>query len=101
MSRVYLGERDDLKQKAAVKLLTGEFRDPAMLARFRAEQRALASLQHPNIVQLIDGGIDVRGTLFLIMDYVEGVELDAFCNTRQLSISNRIELMARILDALE
>ena len=102
MSRVYLGERsDDFKQIAAVKLMREELCDSEMRSRFRAERQVLASLQHPNIVPLIDGGVTADGVPYLIMDYVEGEPLDKYCDRRRISLRERIQLMIQVLDAVE
>lgn len=102
MSSVYVGERsDDFKQIAAVKLMREELCDSAARLRFRAERQVLASLQHPNIVQLIDGGLTPEGVPYLIMDYVKGAPLDQYCDRRRISLRERIQLMIHVLDAVE
>jgi len=102
MSQVYLGERaDDFRQIAAVKLTCEGLQDAAALSRFHAEQKTLSTLQHPNIVHLIDSGVTGDGTPFLAMDYVEGVPLDQFCDSQRLSCRVRMEIMIQVLDALE
>ena len=101
MSRVYAGERSgDFQQIAAVKLLREELCDSEMRLRFRAERQVLASLQHPNIVQLIDGGLTADGVPYLIMDYVEGEPLDQYCDRRRISLRERIQLTIQVLDAV-
>jgi serine/threonine protein kinase len=102
MGSVYLGQRaGDFEQRAAIKLLREGLHDPATRQRFRAEQQALAALQHPNIVQLIDGGITADGIPYLAMDYVEGAPLDEYCRREDLPLRRRIELMIAMLDAVE
>ena len=102
MSSVYAAERsDDFRQIAAVKLLREELCDAETRLRFRAERQVLASLQHPNIVQLIDGGLTQDGVPYLIMDYVEGEPLDKYCDRRRISLRERLQLMIAVLDALE
>lgn len=102
MSRVYAGERsDDFKQIAAVKLLREELCDAGTRLRFRAERQVLASLRHPNIVQLIDGGLTEDDVPYLIMDYVEGEPLDQYCDRRRISLRERTQLMIQVLDAVE
>ena len=72
---VYLGEHQMLKRRAAIKVLpTPLAEEPAMLARFRIEAEAAASLDHPNVVHLID--FRQEGRLhFIIMEYVDGPNL--------------------------
>ncbi len=102
MSRVYAAERsDDFRQIAAVKLMREGVWGSETRLRFRAERQALASLQHPNIVQLIDGGLTQDGVPYLVMDYVEGEPLDKHCERRRLSLRARLQLMMQVLDAVE
>src|SRR5579872_6723762 len=102
MGSVYLGERTgDFQQRAAVKLLREGLHDAATLQRFRAEQQVLASLHHPNIVQLIDGGVSGDGVPYLAMDYVEGEPLDEYCRKNALPARRRIELAIAVLEAVE
>ncbi|RYD16008.1 MAG: serine/threonine protein kinase [Lysobacteraceae bacterium] len=77
MAIVYLGERDagGFDQQVAVKLLRRGLWSPLEQRLFRREQRALASLSHPNITHLIDGGISEGGTPYLILEYVHGVPI--------------------------
>jgi tRNA A-37 threonylcarbamoyl transferase component Bud32 len=101
-SSVYLGERTgDFLQIAAVKLLREDACDAAMSWRFRAERQVLAALQHPNIVQLIGGGVTQDGVPYLVMEYVEGQPLDQYCDERRLSVAERIRLVIQVLDAIE
>ncbi len=102
MGSVYLAERTDgFRQIAAVKLLREGFQDAAMLSRFHAEQQALASLKHPGIVQLMDSGVTEDGIPYLVMDYIDGVPIDQFCDEQQLSFRRRIEMVIRVLNAVE
>ncbi|MBL0159596.1 MAG: protein kinase [Bryobacterales bacterium] len=61
----------------------------------------MAALNHPGIVQLIDGGISDDGVPFLVMDYVDGMPLDEYCEARRLPLAARVELVIQILDAVE
>jgi eukaryotic-like serine/threonine-protein kinase len=102
MSSVYIGERiKDFEQSVAVKLLREGLYDPEIRQRFLAEQQVLASLRHPDIVQLIDGGVTADGVPYLVMEYVEGTPLDEYCESRHVSIADRIDLMIRVLEAVE
>jgi serine/threonine protein kinase len=71
------------------------------LRRFRNEQQALAALQHPDIVTLIDGGVADDGVPYLVMDYVDGLPLDEYCRVNGLSVGARVGLMTRVLDAVQ
>ncbi len=102
MGSVYLAARTgEFEQTAAVKLLLDGRQHEGMIARFRAERQVLAALNHPGIVQLIDGGVSDDGVPFLVMDYVEGAPLDGYCEERRLPVEARVRLVAEILDAVE
>jgi serine/threonine protein kinase len=72
---VYLGEHQLMKRRAAIKVLPTALADePAMLARFRIEAEAAASLHHPNVVHVFD--FRQEGRLhYIIMEYVDGPNL--------------------------
>ena len=97
MSIVFLGEDDT--QRAAIKLLRPGL-DPEIDARrFGRERDILAALSHPNIARLLDGGMTDDGRPFLVMEYVEGEPIDAYCESRQLSIAPRLDLFRRVAEA--
>jgi serine/threonine-protein kinase len=101
--RVYLAERaDDLyKQQVAIKLMHAGFcHTQRMLLRFGAERQILANLNHPNIARLLDGGLD-DGLPYLVMEYVDGVPLDAYCRNHRLGIEARLRLFITVCEAVE
>jgi len=81
MGEVYLAERDDghYRQQVAIKLLGDTGADASMRARFEAERRLLASLDHPNIAKLLDAGISDDGTPYFVMEHVRGQAIDRHC----------------------
>ena len=100
MGRVYLAKRDDgvFTQYAALKL-NREHCDPAAERRFHAERRILAMLDHPAIARAIDGGATDNGTLYLVMEYVEGgCPIDEFQPGN--SIREKIRLFLQVVDAV-
>ena len=102
MGTVYLARRHaDFEQRAAIKLIHGTPGAAALMAeRFRQERQILAGLEHPNIARLLDGGVTSAGQPYLVMEYVEGVRLDEYCESHGLSISRRLELFRRICAAV-
>ncbi len=104
MGQVWLAERDSggVRQRVALKLLRGAGTpSESELARFIAEGRILAALNHPNIAHLIDAGLDGEGMPFLAMEYVDGARLDRWCNDHTLLLRARIELFLKVCAALE
>ncbi len=78
MGRVYLAQHVDIGRKVAVKILHPAYtRSPDVVARFRREARAASKIGHPNIVDVTDSGTTNDGSVYFVMEYLEGVELAA------------------------
>lgn len=100
MGAVYLAERADLKQKVAVKIIRHGADSEVILRRFRREQEILAALEHPNIARLLDIGVSNEGVPFLAMEYVEGEDLIAFCERKNLSVGEKLNLFRKVCAAV-
>lgn len=102
MGVVYAAQRDDglYERKVAVKLLRG-LSDPQTTQRLAAERRILASLQHPNIARLYDGGTTAAGLPYLVMEFVDGQPLDTWCRARQLDLRQRLALFVKVCRAVQ
>jgi serine/threonine protein kinase len=103
MGSVYLAERSDgaFRKQAAIKLvLHSASTTPRVLARFQQEREILASLDHPNITRLLDGGATDEGWPYFVMEYVQGQPIDQWCDERRLNISRRIELFRDVIAAV-
>jgi len=98
MGEVYLAERSggEFEQRGALKLIRSGVDSGEFLRRFTQERQILASLDHPGIARLLDGGRDAQGRPYLVMEYVEGVALDAYCDRHRLDIRQRLALFADI-----
>jgi serine/threonine-protein kinase len=104
MGAVYLAERadEDHERKVAVKLIRpGIAPGFSLIRRFRAERQILARLQHPNIAQMLDGGVTADGIPYLVMEYVEGVRIDEYCARNRLSLRERLELFRLVCAAVQ
>ncbi len=103
MGIVYLAERadDQYRKRVAIKMLMPGINKDEVLRRFRNERQALAALDHPSIVRLLDGGSTEEGLPYLIMDYVEGVRIDEYCDTHRLSIAERLQLFRTVCLAVQ
>jgi len=93
MGTVYLAERigDEFRQRAALKIVRGPA-DTILLRRFQDERRILATLDHPHIARLIDGGASERGLPYVAMEYVDGLPMDVYCEAHRLDIRQRLEV---------
>ncbi len=104
MGTVYLATRaDDLyHQNVAVKLMHANIAEErSMRLRFSAERQILAKLNHPHIGRLLDGGITADGLPYLVMEYVDGMPIDAYCREHRLSTENLINLFLEVCAAVE
>ena len=103
MGDVYLAERADgaFAGQAAVKFTRAHLPDPVAARRFFLERQFLASLHHPNIVTLLDGGTTPTGEGYLVMEYVEGTPVTEFCRSRALPLDARLSLMRQVCAAVQ
>jgi eukaryotic-like serine/threonine-protein kinase len=102
MDVVYLAEREDkqFSQRVAVKLVKRGLDTEDILRRFRNERQILASLHHPNIAQLFDGGETEDGRPYFVMEYVAGLPLLQYSEERGLSIAERLKMFRRVCAAV-
>jgi serine/threonine protein kinase/Tol biopolymer transport system component len=102
MGTVYLAERADgaFRMSAAVKVVPMALASHEIEERFRRERQFLASLDHPKVARLIDGGVSETGLPYLVMEFVGGLTIDLFCDAHQLDTRGRIAQMRQVLDAL-
>lgn len=103
MGTVFVAERADglFRQRVAIKLLRGRSATPVLEQRLAAERQILAELQHPNIARLHDGGTTPSGAPYLVMEYIDGQPLDAWCEARSPGLRERLALFLRICDAVQ
>ena len=103
MGAVYLAERDDgqFRQRAALKLARGGIGTDYLLQRFREERQIVASLEHPNVARLLDGGVTEQGVPWFAMEYVEGQPIDRHCDERRLTIEQRLTLFLDVCQAVQ
>jgi tetratricopeptide (TPR) repeat protein len=88
-------------QRAAVKLLRASLLSEREIRRFREERQILASLNHPSIARLLDGGMLEDGSPYLVMEYVDGLPIDAWCDREQLNLRQRLEVFLLVCSAVE
>jgi serine/threonine-protein kinase len=103
MGSVYLADRTDeqFSHRVAIKLLHPHRRSTDLIARFRSERQVLANLNHPNIARLLDGGETADGIPYVVMEYVDGVPIDQFCDQRRLPLADRIRLFQKVCAAVD
>ncbi len=102
MGMVYLAERADgqFDQQVAIKVGRHKLVDPQTEMRLKSERQILADLDHPNIARLFDGGTMPGGEPYLVMEYVDGLRIDAYCDLHRVTIDERLRLFQTICAAV-
>ncbi len=102
MGNVWLARRSDgrFEGQAAVKLLNASLVGRAGEERFQREGSVLARLSHPHIARLLDAGVSTSGQPYLVLDYVEGEEIDRYCDGKGLGVEARLRLFLDVLAAV-
>lgn len=103
MGAVYLAERDDeqFRMRAALKILPLGVSSDDQRRRFLSERQILARLNHPSIARILDGGVTEDGTPFYVMEHVEGVPIDRYCDQHRLPIEERLVLFEGVCHAVQ
>lgn len=103
MGNVFLATRDDgeFSQSVAIKIIKRGMDTDLIVRRFRNERQILASLNHPFITRLLDGGTTDDGLPYLVMEYVEGMQLMKFCEKNSVGVEERLDLFRQICSAVE
>jgi serine/threonine protein kinase len=103
MGVVYLAVRDDgtFRKNVALKLLLREHVNEEFVLRFKQERQVLAALDHPNIARILDGGDAPDGMPYYVMEYVEGLPLDQYCDKQRLSLTGRIKTFQQVCQAVD
>lgn len=101
MGIVYEAQRADgeFSQKVAIKLIKRGMDTDFIVQRFRHERQILASLNHPNIARLIDGGT-LDGSPYFVMEFIEGEPLLGFCDKRGLRLEERLQKFLDVCRAI-
>ncbi|MEM6796788.1 MAG: serine/threonine-protein kinase [Acidobacteriota bacterium] len=102
MSVVYLARRADrhFRKQVAIKVVLRGMDFDEILQRLRQERQILAQLEHPNISRLLDGGNTEDGAPYVVMEYVDGEPIDAYCRERGLDLRSRLELFCQVCEAV-
>jgi len=102
MGEVYLAERADaeFEQKVAIKVVHSGAFARGVQSRLKIERQILAQLDHPNIAHLLDGGTLPEGTAYIVMEYVDGIPIDTYCDTHRLDIPARLRLFQIVCAAV-
>jgi serine/threonine protein kinase len=102
MGVVYLAMRDDgtFRKNVAIKQLLRDQVTAEFVQRFKQERQVVAALDHPNIARILDGGDAPDGMPYYVMEYVEGLPLDQYCDQQRLSLTGRIRVFQQVCHAV-
>jgi eukaryotic-like serine/threonine-protein kinase len=103
MGEVYRAFRadDQYRKQVAVKVVRRSQGSNFVVTRFKNERQILASLDHPNIAHLLDGGTTEEGTPYFIMEFIDGEPIDQYCQHYNLPTSDRLKLFLQICSAVQ
>ena len=72
-----------------------------VIAGFEQERQALALMDHPSIAKVFDGGATPTGRPYFVMELVHGSKLTDYCDSRRLSLDERLELFIQVCNAVQ
>lgn len=103
MGAVYLAERADgqFEHHVAIKVMGQHVGGAGFERRFQEERQILAGLVHPNIARLLDGNVSESGEPYLVLEYVDGIPLDAWCQRQGADTAARLQLFGKVCSAVE
>jgi len=102
MGEVYKARQErPIQRLVALKLIKLGMDSREVVARFEAERQTLAMMNHPNVAAVHDAGLSDTGRPYFVMEYVAGRSITEFCDQRQLSVRQRLELFIQVCDAVQ
>jgi serine/threonine protein kinase len=102
MGAVYKGTQVRLQRKVAIKIMRRDrAKDQGFEERFRREALAMAQLNHPNIVNVIDYGEAGPDYLYIVMEFIDGTDLVNVIRSGQMTQETALKLLPQICDALQ
>ncbi len=102
MGVVYLAQQHEpVQRQVALKIIKPGMDSRRVIARFEAEQQALAMMDHPHVARIYDGGLTASGRPYFVMEYVAGVPITEYCDEHRLTIEERLTLFLRVCEAVQ
>ncbi|MFC1603824.1 tetratricopeptide repeat protein [Planctomycetota bacterium] len=102
MGIVYLAQQErPVKRQVALKVIKPGMDSKRVLARFEAEQQALALMEHPHVARVHDAGLTASGRPYFVMEYVKGVPVTEHCDKHRLTIEERLQLFLHVCEAVQ
>lgn len=102
MGAVYRAVRADgqYKQQVALKIVRADIGLGMTASRFRNERQILASLNHPNIARMLDGGTTADGLPYLVMEFIDGLPITEYCDLKRITVDGRLQLFRTVCSAV-
>jgi len=102
MGTVYLAEQlEPIRRRVALKVVKLGMDTAQVLARFDNERQSLAMMDHPNIAQIFDAGATPKGRPYFVMEYIEGVPITEYCDSKRMTVGQRLELFLAVCRAVQ
>lgn len=99
---VYLAEQSKpVRRLVALKVLKPGVDSPQAIARFQAEQQALALMEHMNVARVYDAGVTEHGRPYFAMEYIDGLSIIDYCNRERMTVNDRIRLFIAVCDGVQ
>jgi WD40 repeat protein/serine/threonine protein kinase len=99
---VYMAQQEEpVRRLVALKVIKLGMDTKSVIARFEAERRALAMMDHPNIAKVLDAGTTETGRPFFVMELVRGIRITDYCDQNHLATNQRLELFIQVCRAVQ
>ena len=102
MGIVYLAQQQKpVKREVALKVIKPGMDSKRVIARFEAEQQALALMEHPHVARVHDAGLTPSGRPYFVMEHVKGVPITEYCDKHRLTVEERLRLFLHVCEAIQ
>jgi serine/threonine protein kinase len=99
---VYLAEQSQpIRRQVALKVIKPGMDSKQVIARFEAEQQALALMEHPHVARVHDAGLTPGGRPYFVMEYVQGIPITEHCDEHKLTVEERLRLFLHVCEAVQ
>jgi serine/threonine protein kinase len=88
-----------IRRDVALKVIKPGMDSKQVIARFEGERQALAVMDHPNIAHVLDAGTTAAGLPYFAMELVDGIPIFRYCDSKRLTVNERIALFIPVCDA--
>ena len=102
MGVVYLAEQQHpIHRQVALKIIKPGMDSKQVVARFEAEQQALALMDHPHVARVFDAGLAESGRPYFVMEHVRGIPITEYCDKNRLTVDERLALFLHVCEAVQ